>query len=103
MLNGTVASPDDAAQAQRLVAGLNPGMSTMQVRSSIVPVSRLKVATPLQVKLKVRIAEVNRSLLKQFGVNLLSRDTTGGFRSASARATPARSNVRAARPTSDTG
>jgi pilus assembly protein CpaC len=39
-----------------------------------VPVSRLKVATPLQVMLKVRIAEMNRSLVKEFGVNLLTHD-----------------------------
>ncbi len=42
-------------------------------------VSRLDSATPLQVNLKVRIAEVNRTLLKQVGVNLLTRDATGGF------------------------
>ncbi|MEO5808932.1 MAG: type II and III secretion system protein family protein, partial [Sphingomicrobium sp.] len=32
----------------------------------------------LQVMLKVKIAEVNRSLVKQIGVNLLSRDSSGG-------------------------
>jgi len=47
---------------------------------NIVPVSRLKVATPLQVTLKVRIAEVNRTVLKQMGVNLLSQDPTSGFK-----------------------
>jgi len=35
---------------------------------------------PLQVTLKVRIAEVNRSLLKKVGVNLLANDSTSGFR-----------------------
>ena len=39
-------------------------------------VSRLRSATPLQVTLKVRIAEINRTLLKKMGVNLLSRDST---------------------------
>jgi small ligand-binding sensory domain FIST len=34
----------------------------------------------LQVTLKVRIAEVNRSLLKKIGVNLLASDPTGGFK-----------------------
>jgi pilus assembly protein CpaC len=34
----------------------------------------------LQVNLKVKIAEVNRSLLKQIGVNLFSSDPTSGFR-----------------------
>src|SRR4029079_2764747 len=46
---------------------------------NIVPVSRLKVATPLQVTLKVKVAEVSRDLMKQIGVNLLA-STNGGFR-----------------------
>jgi pilus assembly protein CpaC len=82
VINGTVASPEDAAQAEMLVkAALNPGVDTTKDNASlnIVPVSRLRVATPLQVTLKVKIAEVSRDLLKQIGVNLLSRDTTSGF------------------------
>ena len=79
VINGTVASPEDAAQAEALVLGLlNPGKKAGDVLE-IQPVNRLKVATPLQVTLKVRIAEVNRSLLKKVGVNLLSTDNTGGF------------------------
>ena len=81
VLNGTVASPEDAAQAEMLVkAALNPGVdvSKPDAMLNIMPVSRLKVATPLQVMLKVRIAEMNRSMVKQFGVNLLSRDRSGG-------------------------
>ena len=74
VMNGTVASPDDAAQAQSLVTSLlNPGKKQGDVLD-IVPVNRLKTATPLQVMLKVRIAEVNRSLLKSMGMNLLSRE-----------------------------
>jgi pilus assembly protein CpaC len=83
VLNGTVASPDDAAQAEMLVrAALNPGVDVTKSDAvlNIVPVSRLKVATPLQVTLKVRIAEVNRTVLKQMGVNLLSQDPTSGFK-----------------------
>jgi pilus assembly protein CpaC len=81
VLNGTVASPDDAAQAEMLVrAALNPGVNVTKSDAvlNIATVSRLKVATPLQVMLKVRVAEMNRTLIKQFGVNLLSRDYTGG-------------------------
>nr|WP_314443409.1 type II and III secretion system protein family protein [uncultured Sphingomonas sp.] len=64
LLTGTVASPEDAAEAQRLVkAYVGDGMEV---------VSRLRTAVPLQVNLKVRIAEVNRSALKQIGVNLLA-------------------------------
>ena len=81
VLNGTVASPADSTQAEMLVrALLNPGIDTSKEGAAlkIVPVNRLKVATPLQVNLRVRIAEVNRSLLKQIGVNLLT-STRGGF------------------------
>ncbi|HEX8841307.1 MAG TPA: type II and III secretion system protein family protein [Sphingomicrobium sp.] len=80
VMNGTVASPEDAAQAQSLVTSLlNPGKKEGDLLD-IVPVNRLKTATPLQVTLKVRIAEVNRSLLKQIGVNLFSSDPTSGFK-----------------------
>ena len=79
VMNGTVASPEDAAQAQALVLSLlNPGKKEGDALD-IMPVNRLKTATPLQVNLRVRIAEVNRTLLKQIGVNLFSRDSTSGF------------------------
>ena len=71
LLTGTVANPDDVAEAQRLVQAYVG--STTQV------VSRIRSATPLQVALKVRIAEVNRSLTKSLGVNLLTNDPTNGF------------------------
>jgi pilus assembly protein CpaC len=81
LLTGTVASPEDAAEAQRLVqAYLGEGMQV---------VTRLRTAVPLQVNLKVRIAEVNRSALKQIGVNLLSSDSTGGFRFGIGQGSPA--------------
>ena len=81
VLNGTVASPADSAQAEMLVRSLlNPGVDTSKEGAAlkVVPVNRLKVATPLQVNLRVRVAEVNRTLLKQIGVNLLTQ-TSGGF------------------------
>lgn len=79
VINGTVSSPEDAEQAQTIVTSLlNPGKKSGDALD-IVPINRLKTATPLQVNLRVRIAEVNRTLLKQVGVNLLTRDVTGGF------------------------
>ncbi len=72
LLTGTVGNPDDVAEAQRLVQAY-VGQSTQVV-------SRLRTATPLQVALKVKIAEVNRSLVKDVGMNLLSSDGTGGFK-----------------------
>ena len=82
LLLGTVSSPEDAALAGQLaMSELNPGVdfSKEGAMCKICVVNRLKTATPLQVNLKVRIAEVNRSLLKQVGVNLLSSDSTSGF------------------------
>jgi pilus assembly protein CpaC len=81
ILQGTVASPADSAFAQELaMSELNPGVdfSKPGAMCKICVVNRLKVATPLQVTLKVRIAEVNRSVLKQIGVNLLNRDSRSG-------------------------
>lgn len=82
VLTGTVASPDESEQAQRLVSALlNPGVNVSdpaaQLRIGIV--NRLKIATPLQVQLQVRFAEVSRSFVKDVGVNLLTRDQTSGF------------------------
>ena len=70
LLTGTVAAPEDVEQAGDLVQGY--------VGEGVKVVSRLKMATPLQVMLKVKIAEVSRSLLKEIGVNLTSVDPTGG-------------------------
>ena len=70
LLTGTVANPDDVAEAQRLTQAY--------VGAETQVVSRLKSATPLQVMLKVRIAEINRSMLKKVGVNLLNRDVGSG-------------------------
>ncbi len=82
VLTGTVATPEDSAQAQQLVLSmLNPGVDTTKDGAvlKIVVANRLKVATPLQVNLQVRFAEVSRELTKEIGVNLLTRDQTGGF------------------------
>jgi pilus assembly protein CpaC len=70
LLTGTVSSPTDVEEAQRLVQAY--------VGDGTQVVSRLRSAVPLQVNLRVRIAEVNRSTLKQIGVNLLTQ-TGGGF------------------------
>ena len=72
LLTGTVAAPDDVAEAERLVQAF--------VGKDTKVISRLKTATPLQVNLQVRIAEVNRSFVKSIGVNLLNRDrNSSGF------------------------
>lgn len=71
LLTGTVAAPEDAAEAERLVKAF--------VGDDTNVVSRLKMATPLQVNLRVRFAEVSRSLVRALGVNLATGDSTSGF------------------------
>jgi pilus assembly protein CpaC len=70
LLTGSVGSPDDVEIAQRLVENY--------VGQGVGIVNRLRTATPLQVMLKVRIAEMNRTVLKEVGVNLLNRDVSNG-------------------------
>ena len=72
LLTGTVAAPEDAAEAQRLVEAF--------VGEETNVISRLKMATPLQVNLQVRFAEVSRSLVRAIGVNLSTMDSSGGFK-----------------------
>ena len=72
LLTGTVASPNDGAEAERLVNAF--------VGDGAKVISRLKTATPLQVNLQVKIVEVSRSFVKNVGVNLGSFDSTSGFK-----------------------
>lgn len=77
VLNGTVRSPQDSEQAQRLVTSLlNPGVNLNDANAplKIGVVNRLRTATPLQVQLQVRFAEVSRSFVKNLNVNLTNRD-----------------------------
>jgi len=71
LLTGTVMAPDDGAEAERLVQAF--------VGEQTKVLSRLKTATPLQVNLQVRIAEVSRSFVKNIGVNFGTADSTSGF------------------------
>ncbi|MFN3817457.1 type II and III secretion system protein family protein [Blastomonas sp.] len=78
LLTGTVGAPVDSAEAERLVQAF--------VGDNVKVISRLQTATPMQVNLQVRIAEVSRSLVKEIGANLLTRDLTGGFQFGVSRA-----------------
>jgi pilus assembly protein CpaC len=71
LLTGTVGAPEDAAEAERLVQAF------LGEKTNVI--SRLRTATPLQVNLQVKIAEVSRSLLREIGANLTSADSTNGF------------------------
>ena len=83
ILTGTVAAPADVAQAQQIVAALlNPGVdvSSPTAQFKIAVINRLRTATPLQVNLQVKIAEVSKSFAKNIGSNLSTIDGTGGFK-----------------------
>lgn len=71
LLTGTVAAPEDAAEAQRLVSAF--------VGKEANVVTRLKMATPLQVNLHVKFAEVSRTLVRDMGMNWTSMDSSSGF------------------------
>ena len=69
MLTGTVRQPEEAAEAVDLVAAFSGGQTKV--------VNRIKTATPLQINLQVRVAEVSRSLAKEISGNFASRDFDG--------------------------
>ena len=72
LLTGTVGAPEDAAEAERLVKAFVGDKTNV--------ISRLKMATPLQVSLHVKFAEVSRSLVREVGMNWTSADATSGFK-----------------------
>ncbi|MEM9084473.1 MAG: type II and III secretion system protein family protein [Pseudomonadota bacterium] len=75
LLTGTVSAPEDAAEAERLVQAFLGEEANV--------ITRLKTATPLQVNLQVKFAEVSRSLVRNIAGNLTTFDaSTGGFRGA---------------------
>ena len=71
LLTGTVAAPEDAAEAERLVSAF--------VGEDTNVISRLRMATPLQVNLRVRFAEVSRSLVRTLNASTTTIDSTDGF------------------------
>ncbi|MBX7496686.1 type II and III secretion system protein family protein [Qipengyuania sp. 6B39] len=80
LLTGTVGSPEDASEAQRLVeAFVGEGTNV---------ISRLRMATPLQVNLQVRFAEVSRTLVRDISANLTTRDSSNGFVMGAFRGNP---------------
>ena len=78
-------------EAERLVKAF--------VGQNVEVVTRLRTATPQQVYLQVRIAEVSRTLARDIGTNLLSRDSTGGFLFGLGRGSPGTiTNVESSNP-----
>ena len=77
LLTGTIGAPDDAVEAERLVKAY--------MGANIEVVTRLRAATPLQVMLRVRIAEVSRSLAKSINSSLVTNNTGTGINIAQGR------------------
>jgi pilus assembly protein CpaC len=71
LLSGTALSAKDVEEAQHLTEAFTG--------PEVKVINRIHTATPQQVSLQVKIVEVSRSVAKDIGVNLLSRDTSGGF------------------------
>jgi pilus assembly protein CpaC len=71
LLTGTVMNPADGQEATSLVQAF--------VGDKTRVISRLRTATPLQVNLQVKFAEVSKTFAKNIGANIQTRDTTGGF------------------------
>ncbi|MBA4753683.1 MAG: type II and III secretion system protein family protein [Sphingobium sp.] len=62
LLTGTIQAPEDAAEAERLTQAFVGKETTV--------VSRLRMATPLQVMLQVKISEVSKDVGHKIGMNL---------------------------------
>ena len=71
LLTGAVANPEDAAEATRLVQAF------MGKEANVI--TRLRAATPCQVNLQVRIAEVSRTLMRTLGSNIAAQGGTNGL------------------------
>jgi pilus assembly protein CpaC len=69
LLTGTIAAPEDAAEAERLTQAF--------VGKDVTVVSRLRMATPLQVNLQVKIAEVSRDLGHKIGTSFAGATLSG--------------------------
>lgn len=71
VLSGDVGSPVQAENVRRLAARFAPGDGAV--------VNQMRVTAPNQINLRVRIAEVAREDLKQFGINWDAAFNIGGF------------------------
>lgn len=69
VMTGYVKNPDQAAEAQNMAEGFSGQGGKI--------INRIKIASPVQVNLRVRIAEVGRDTLKQLGFNFAAGLTDG--------------------------
>jgi pilus assembly protein CpaC len=82
ILTGSVPTAGDANKAQQLAARFQVRPGEAADGNSVAPtkvINMLSVDSKEQVMLKVTVAEVNRSLMKQMGVNLGAQLSNGNF------------------------
>jgi pilus assembly protein CpaC len=79
LLTGSVANPEDIAAAEELAKFyVNQVALNGSIGGEVKVFNRLSTATPMQVNLQVRIAEVSRSLAKEISSNFTMRDSAQG-------------------------
>jgi pilus assembly protein CpaC len=71
VLTGMVSSPGEAEDARRLAARF--------IGQNEEVINRLQINSPVQVNVRVRIAEVNKSVLRNLGINWDAAIQEGGF------------------------
>ena len=71
VMSGLVPSAAAAEEVRRIAAGFVPDDKQL--------INRLRVAGPNQINLRVRVAEVNREVVKRFGINWDALLTVGDF------------------------
>jgi pilus assembly protein CpaC len=71
VLTGTVSSPGEAEDARRL--------ATRFIAPNEEVINRLQVTAPNQVNVRVRIAEINKQVLRNLGINWDAAIQSGGF------------------------
>ena len=77
VLTGSVGSPEQAEDARRLAVRF--------VADEKDVINRIAIEGPTQVRLRVRVAEVSRTVSKQFGINWESLGNSGNFQYGFAR------------------
>ena len=79
ILTGSVRNPVDSNRARDIAARFATSESKSDIASNNKVINMLSVEGEEQVMLRVKVAEVQRSMLKQFGINLGARITSGNF------------------------
>lgn len=74
LLTGTVMQPEDAVEAENLAKMFTASKDQGNATGTNV-INRIKTATPLQINLQVRVAEVSRTLSKEITGNLRGADS----------------------------